>query len=370
MNPMHPNHLMAFSTEQAKKFGLEEAVMLALLEQATLVRGMRGRDGNLWCKLEQARLEQITPFWNLIDIQRLLQSLNQQGAIVVNSAPITTSGEVVYRLNGNQQVSAPAPQPIAAQAPPQQNRPFQAAAPMAPNWQPSEDDIRTLTQYGISREFAFSQLPEFVNYWRQRGTAHNTWGSKFAAQVRRKWRDHQQQQAKEKRTQPIDAQWQPSEEALDILINKGAIPSVFVTDCIPEFKLYWRERGQPSDAWDSKFLSHVKRQWDIYCQKLKDDSTPKPIPANWQPDRDAFDILRLANINEQFAHSLVAEFVLYWKESNQLHSSWNSKYIQHVKHAWAKRLDTSNTVGDANGRAKNTRDTSTSELVQDRSWAN
>ncbi len=372
MSNLTSNISMSFSSQLACQYGLEEAVMLNLLEQSVFNRGVRGQDGNLWCKLEQARVEILMGFWTLIDVQRILTSLSKQGAIVVDSAPIITSGEIIFRLidladapivqatKNHTQTTSRAP-----------TTPFHSAMPIAPNWQPAEDDLRTLTQYGVSREFALSQLHEFVSYWRQRGTANNAWGSKFAAQVRRKWREHQQEQAELKRNQPIAENWQPGGEVIDILVVKSQIPEAFVSDCIPEYRLYWKERGQPSNAWDSKFLTHVKRQWDIYQQKLKYDTAPRPIPANWQPEPDVIDILKIANIDLEFAVSLVGEFVLYWRESNQLNSSWNSKFLQHVKHRWAQRHNEQDLgFREENGAKKATRDTTTGELVTDRSWAN
>ena len=38
------------------------------------------------------------------------------------------------------------------------------------------------------------------------------------------------------------------------------------------------------------------------------------------------------------AGELIAEFVLYWRDSNQVHNSWNSRFLQYVKQQWGKGL--------------------------------
>ena len=130
--------------------------------------------------------------------------------------------------------------------------------------------------------------------------------------------------------------WLPSREALDILHRSGINPR-FIEDAVPEFVLYWREKGMANSTWNSLFIQHVKKQWAKYTSALKYDTEPRRIPANWQPTPDVFDILRMANIDENFARSCIHEFVLYWKDSNQMHSSWNTKFLQHVKYCWANQ---------------------------------
>ena len=45
-----------------------------------------------------------------------------------------------------------------------------------------------------------------------------------------------------------------------------------------------------------------------------------------QPDHEVFDVLAIANIEEQFAKELVPEFMMYWRDKNELHHSWKSYY--------------------------------------------
>lgn len=64
-----------------------------------------------------------------------------------------------------------------------------------------------------------------------------------------------------KTRQPMQADWQPGQPALDILAQQG-IPSDFAQQCIPEFRLYWQERGDARPGWDASFVNSVRRSWD------------------------------------------------------------------------------------------------------------
>src|SRR5690606_27650453 len=64
---------------------------------------------------------------------------------------------------------------------------------------------------------------------------------------------------------------------------------------------------------------------------------PRRITEAWQPSPEVYEVLRLANIDVDFGKRQVAEFVLFWRDSNQVHSSWNTKFLQHVKYHWAKQ---------------------------------
>ncbi len=132
-------------------------------------------------------------------------------------------------------------------------------------------------------------------------------------------------------------QWRPSEDAMEVLVKHAAISQQFVEDAIPEFVLYWRERGDSSRTWTSKFIQHVRKQWNYYTAAIENDSVPKPIGENWQPGDDVYDVLRLANIDLAFAKNLVQEFVLFWRDSKQAYPSWNTKFLQHVKFHWARK---------------------------------
>ncbi|RYZ86559.1 MAG: hypothetical protein EOO68_28720, partial [Moraxellaceae bacterium] len=263
---------------------------------------------------------------------------------------------------------------------------------IAANWQPDEELLRQIAQHNIPEYFIRQQIPEFITYWRERGETSHSWGAKFLKDVLHKWRNHQTQTAQAARLQnqgendfvkrdqdiAMHPDWRPSKDALEVLVKHANISFAFVEDAIPEFVLYWQERGEVGRTWNSKFIQHVKRQWVRYSSTLEHDTEPKRIPENWQPSTDLFDVLRLANIDMEFAKRQVAEFLLFWRDSNQLYASWNTKFLQHVKFHWAKQHAlTSLTPQQGNSHAgqqsthstSSTRDRSLVEDLTDRSWA-
>ncbi len=48
----------------------------------------------------------------------------------------------------------------------------------------------------------------------------------------------------------------------------------FAEDCIDEFRLYWRERGESRVGWEATFVNNAKRQWER-----------RPPPAQSAPSR-------------------------------------------------------------------------------------
>ncbi|MDO6805204.1 DnaT-like ssDNA-binding domain-containing protein, partial [Wenyingzhuangia sp. 1_MG-2023] len=70
-----------------------------------------------------------------------------------------------------------------------------------------------------------------------------------------------------------------------------------------------------------------------------------------------------------------AEFVLSWRDSRQVHNSWNSRFLQYIKQQWARQLSQptpSTTSGGKNGQAAAEPDYTTVEAslrrLNDTSW--
>ena len=176
-----------------------------------------------------------------------------------------------------------------------------------------------------------------MNYWRDRRQARFSWGNAFYKHVLKEWRHEQTRKGARELASTMSPQWLPSADALEILGNVG-ISHSFIEDAIPEFVLYWRERGVVHGAWNTKFIEHIRRQWAKYTASFGLDDTPRRIADGWQPSADCFEILQLAEIDEAYARSKVPEFVLYWKDSEQVKASWNTVFLQFIKQDWARRL--------------------------------
>lgn len=354
-NSLIPESPILVYPSLAATIGLEEATMLSVLTGVARNQGGLGSNGYLWYTLNETAVSRLMPFWQPQDVQRIAANLREQGLILIASAPYASALQLKFAFNDK--VVQPVTAPLAAGAP------VQGKNLIAPSWQPDREILGRLAQHNIPANFALEQVPEFVNYWRERGESAHSWGSKFIQHTIRKWREFESEQNARSRETPMTYNWRPSEEAMDVLTRHAGISRQFVEDAIPEFELYWREKGARSDNWNKKFRDHVHHQWLRYKAALEHDPTPRRISPTWVPSQDVYEVLRLANIDIPFAQSLLPEFVIYWRDSNQVHSSWNTRFLQYVKQRWARR----HTQEDP--QTKSTRELSLAEQLTDRSWA-
>lgn len=366
-----PERQLVFSPVLAATIGLEEAILLQHLQLLFEHRDPQVRRGYAWLSVERSFLLRTLPFWNAEDLNRITRKLADQGVLLIESAPLHTAEQLVFALNEPVQKRQPAP-------PPQPTTPVRRSAALLPvHWSPSEDMLQLLSlNHNIPRQFALDQLEDFVFYWRERGETSHAWENKFRQHVVSLWRRHQQSQAEAFRAPQsgkLDNDWRPSEDALEIM-DRGGVSREFIEEAIPEFILYWRERGAAPKELNSKFVQHIRIQWARYTSSLEHSTEPKRIAEDWQPSEDVFDILHLSHIDRDFADSLLPEFIVYWRDSNQAQTSWNSKFIQHVKYHWAKRhhierAGYSHAGKQGPGATGRTRDRSLEQDLTDTSWA-
>lgn len=358
---------IVFNPSLAATLGLEEAVLLTVLGECWQYYDAEVDGDRAWLRMSRDRILCLLPFWSDADIQRILRNLVEQGVIELDSPPLTEADSLRFSLD----LPAPA-QPVDSKAAVSAGR---GANLISPHWQPSEDLIQRLGMHNIPREYVQAQVDEFVLYWRERRDSAHAWSSKFLTWVIRQWRSRDSDflHSASEGPKAIERSWQPSSDAVDILVRAG-IDQQFIDDSIPEFVLYWQERGEVGKTWNSKFIQHIRRQWSRFHSSMGRDSEPQVIASDWQPSEDLFDILRMANIDEQFARGAIPEFVLYWRDSQLAHNSWNSKFLQHIKKLWAQQHQMATGQADAgrqdHHQPRSTRDRTLSEDLSDRSWAN
>ena len=380
------------------------------------VLAARGAGHEKWVELDADQLQSVLPFWAPIDIRRIQSNLRELGLLKVSEG----ASHLAQRFEIDDGVMAtqtprqqPAAVPVAAQvfvgdndaastemaAPRQglpvygssanthaasaQQRQTNGAATLIPaNWQPEATWIKQCQQHNIPEDFLRDALPEFVQYWRDRGQARFSWGNAFYKHVLKLWREEQTRRGAFEQVSEMSAAWRPSSPALSILHNADVNPH-FIEDAIPEFVLYWEERGASSGPWNTRFIGHVRRQW-ARCSAMQGfDDTPRPIAANWTPSADFYETLQLAEIDAEFANARVAEFVLYWRDSQQAKASWNTTFLQFVKAEWARKLQRDaqqpsrgmSTRGGQNAEDRRDGSAGTSSVAErlrqldDRSWA-
>ena len=103
---------------------------------------------------------------------------------------------------------------------------------------------------------------------------------------------------------PLDRDWRPSADALEILARND-IDGEFIEQAIPEFILYWRERGSAPKELNSRFIQHIRLQWARYTSAITHSTEPTRIAKDWAPSRDVYDILKLSHIDRDFADKLI-----------------------------------------------------------------
>ena len=309
------DNFLSFSKDAAKTLGLSEAVMLETIKH----------------KIKSLNIEFIdmdsilkeTVFWNEQEVMTLISKLQLRGLISLNKDLKTIS--LVASANKVKQVDS-------------SREAFEERREslIEKNWEPDAALIDQASEYGISKSFVLSQVKDFIHLHKEKSDTSHSWGVKFLRFVIKKWRTQEISDFKRLKRRPIDQSWHPDQEALDIM-SKAGISEEFILDELPEFILYWSEKGQESDTWNSKFIAQVRRQWAKTQHLIDNSELPEPISADWKPSQDFYEVLALTEIDRTFADSVLSEFILYWKETGQAHNSWNSKFIQHVKYQWQKQ---------------------------------
>jgi hypothetical protein len=367
-----PERQLVFSPTLASTIGLEEAILLQHLQQLCDHQRADVRGGYAWFTAERDYLLNTLPFWCAEDLHRVSRNLADKGILLIESPPLLSAATLVFALNEQVQSNVtPPPQATAPAAPTRRS-----AGLLPPHWSPSEDLLQLMSlNHSIPRQFALDQLEDFTFYWRERGETSHAWENKFRQHVVSLWRRHQQHEAEAFRTPTaaLDNEWRPSQDAMEIM-DRAGIAEDFIAQAIPEFILYWRERGTNPKELNSKFIQHIRIQWAKYTSSMEHSTEPKRMHEQWQPSRDVFDILQLSHIDHTFAQSLLPEFIVYWRDSNQAQTSWNSKFIQHVKYHWAKRHQLAQAGGKhegqpGSGTTGRTRDRSLEQDLTDTSWA-
>lgn len=290
---------ITFSKEIASTLGLEEAILVEFLKSSKTDKPVSFN-----------QISQELNFWNKEKLTLLLENLLKVGLI----SNVMHQGSVHFIFKKtNQKIELN-----------KENK-----------WIPDKEVLDQITEYGIPEDFANLQIDDFKKLSEEKNETSNNWGIKFLRFVIKKWRFKEAEDNKKKKTKPIAKDWAPDDDAIEILIKSG-VNEDFIDREIAEFILYWSERKEESDIWNSKFIAHIRRQWGRFKDVKENDNLPSKMTSEWNPNQDFFDILELTEITKEFAENAKPEFIMYWKETGQSLTSWNSKFLQHVKFHWEK----------------------------------
>ena len=339
------DNFLSFSKDAAKTLGLSEAVVLET------IRTKIQSQNNQFIELDSILKETI--FWDEKKTITLISKLQLRGLVNFDKdkkrISLILSKKKIKDTNVDKKGFG------------ERTESF-----MEKNWEPDAALIDQASEYGISKSFVLSQLDDFIHLHREKSDTSYSWGVKFLRFVIKKWRSQEISDIKQLKRKPIDQSWQPDEEAIEIL-TKAGISKEFIKNEIPEFILYWGEKGDVSDTWNSKFIGQVRRQWAKTQHLIDNSELPEPISSDWKPNQDFYEVLALTEIDKTFADSVLNEFILYWKETGQAHNSWNSKFFQHVKYQWQRQqgFNQSQPLNDVNQRIQSSWDLKPEEKTEE-----
>ena len=132
----------------------------------------------------------------------------------------------------------------------------------------------------------------------------------------------------------IGSSWQPQSDTLRQLAQLG-VTDQFARQQIPQFVTYWRNRNISHHSWEAKFIKEVWREWQRAQTANFQKSKELPMSSDWRPSQDALNIRTgQGEINKNFVEDAIPEFILYWRSKGDLSSTWDSKFVQHVRHQW------------------------------------
>ncbi len=199
----------------------------------------------------------------------------------------------------------------------------------------SKDIVNQAKSLGIPEDFIKSKYKIFIDSVENSSDSLFKTDFKFLKYLIKEWRLEEKKEKSEAEKIYIKNDWSPSGDVISIL-ESAEMDANFIKKCIPEFIVYWKEKRLKSNEWNTIFINHVRRQWARYKNIIEDNISPKKMTNEWMPNQNCFDVLKLAKIDENFAKDQLPEFKIYWIDSNQVITSWNSKFIQHVKYKWFK----------------------------------
>ena len=60
------------------------------------------------------------------------------------------------------------------------------------------------------------------------------------------------------------------------------------------------------------------------------------LDSDWEPSREAIEVLELGGIDLDFAYLKLKEFRIYWKEKKAQKDNWNSVFINYIRKEWVQ----------------------------------
>jgi len=104
--PLIPEKPIVISPTLAATIGLEETVLLQLLQECRSHGSAQQSQGYDWINLSGEKLLSLAPFWREDDIRRLSMGLHEKGLLLIGGAPFSAQQD--FRFAFNEAVAATA----------------------------------------------------------------------------------------------------------------------------------------------------------------------------------------------------------------------------------------------------------------------
>ena len=101
-----PEKPIVISPTLAATIGLEETVLLQLLQECRSHGSAQQSQGYDWINLSGEKLLSLAPFWREDDIRRLSMGLHEKGLLLIGGAPFSAQQD--FRFAFNEAVAATA----------------------------------------------------------------------------------------------------------------------------------------------------------------------------------------------------------------------------------------------------------------------
>ena len=141
-----PEKPLIISPSLAATIGLEETVLLQLLNEL-MCHGKPERQGDYdWLNIDSGQLQKFTPFWSIADLQRIVGSLRDKGILLVASPPLTEANLLRFAFNEHCADNSHTAKPGKFSATLPTTPAHQSTRPISPDWRPENDVLKQLAQ--------------------------------------------------------------------------------------------------------------------------------------------------------------------------------------------------------------------------------
>lgn len=84
---------------------------------------------------------------------------------------------------------------------------------------------------------------------------------------------------------PMSPTWTPADAVYPVMQESGITPE-FAANCLSEFRVFWLQRGDARDNWESVFIRHVRNEFS-YRQQREETAHDRPTTRQGLPGRPA-----------------------------------------------------------------------------------